>query len=74
MFDSVGARFALRSCLVGVASAASVLLTSLPIDSLDAQKAALTFIVAALSYAGIGAAVPAVEPSIGKKAGETVDG
>lgn len=74
MFDSPGARFALRSFLVGVASSASVLLTSLPLDSLDAQSAVLTFIVTSLSYAGIGAAVPAVEPSIGKKAGETVDG
>lgn len=73
MFNTAEARFALRSFLVGVASAASVLLTSLPIDSLDAQKAGLTLVIASLTYAGVGAAIPAIEPNVGNKQGEEVD-
>lgn len=69
MFKSVEARFALRSFLFGVSAVATTLFVSLPVDTVDVEKAFLAGVIAALSYAGIGAAVPAVEPSVGVKRG-----
>lgn len=70
MFKSVEARYALRCTLVGV----SALLSSLAASTLGSNLDLGEFIFAlasgfsgALAYAGIGAAVPAVEPSIGNK-------
>lgn len=63
-------RYVLRCALVGVAA----LLTSLQasaygsaIDQAELVNALLAAGVAALAYAGIGAAVPVVEPNIGNK-------
>jgi hypothetical protein len=64
MFKTVGARYALRSVLVGIGSFCSSVLADA-----DWRRSALTAVLAALAYAGIGAVVPAVEPSIGKKLG-----
>ncbi len=62
MFDNVQARYALRCVLFGLAAA-------LPVLAVDGtwKQIVVAGVGAALSYAGIGAAVPAVEPSIGKK-------
>jgi len=68
MFSNVAARFALRCALCGVAAANAYLLGALPgIDGAEALEAALTGIGGAFSYAGIGALLPQVEPSIGRK-------
>jgi hypothetical protein len=68
MFDNVLARFALRAFLFGVAGANAVLIAALPgLDLDDATKAFLIGLGSALAYAGIGASVPQVEPSVGKK-------
>lgn len=70
MFDSVTARYVLRCVLFGV----SAFLVSLQASTLGSDltsdevwAAAIAGGIAALAYAGIGAAVPAVEPSIGNK-------
>lgn len=72
MFDNVRARYALRSTLVGI----SGLLVSLQASSAGSDltrgevlQALLAGALAALSYAGIGAASPAVEPNIANKRG-----
>lgn len=69
MFDSVGARFALRSVLVGVAAANAAFLAMLYAgQSISGTAIAIIGSVGishGLAYAGIGAAVPSVEPSIG---------
>lgn len=62
MFKNVEARFALRSFLYGVAA----FVASLQAGG-DLRTAALALAAGALAYAGIGAAFPQVEPSIGKK-------
>lgn len=68
MFRSVEARFALRSTLVGVAAVVASLTGNLPgIDGGELVESLLVGAGAALSYAGIGALVPAVEPHIGNK-------
>jgi hypothetical protein len=72
MFDSVGARFALRSALVGLAVFLTSLQASLPFEGGDLVPALLAGVLAALAYAGIGAAIPAVEPRVGNKM-DTVD-
>lgn len=64
MFKSVTARYALRCVLVGVAA----LVTALQAGQ-GLTEAVLAAAAAAIAYAGIGAIVPAVEPSIGKKLG-----
>jgi hypothetical protein len=61
MFSSASARYALRACLVGLAAFASTILAS------DWKHALVGGVLAALGYAGIGAAVPAVEPAVGAK-------
>lgn len=70
MFDSVTARYVLRCSLFGV----SAWLVSLQASSAGSDltqgeffQALIAGGIAALAYAGIGAAVPAVEPSIGNK-------
>lgn len=68
MFDSVRTRFILRAVLVGVAVAVAMLQRDTPGISLnDLVDAALYAVGAALSYAGVGAVVPQVEPSVGNK-------
>lgn len=62
MFSSVEARFALRAALVGVAAA-----VPLWVAGQDWKQIVGSGVIAALAYAGIGAAVPQVEPSIGRK-------
>lgn len=64
MFDAVEARFALRSFFVGVATSVAVLQAA-GFDSWP--NAILSGVAGALSYAGVGAIVPQVEPSIGNK-------
>ena len=68
MFDSVQARFALRCVLVGVLAGLAVLKTALGDGDLSASEmveVAYLSLGAGAAYAGIGAAVPSVEPSIG---------
>lgn len=67
MFKSVEARFALRSFLFGVSAFATTLFTSIPLDVVDVEKGVLAGVIASLAYAGVGASVPFVEPSIGVK-------
>jgi hypothetical protein len=68
MFNNPVARFVLRAVLVGVAVAAAKLQGNLPgISGSDAIDAALAAIIASLAYAGIGVAVPQVEPKVGNK-------
>jgi len=62
MFSKVEARYALRCLLVGVAAA-----VPLWVSGQDWKQIVGSGVIAALAYAGVGAAIPAVEPSIGKK-------
>lgn len=64
IFKNVVARFVLRCVLVGVATAVGSAQAGAGWAAALLAGAAGTF-----AYAGIGAAVPAVEPSIGKKLG-----
>lgn len=60
-------RYVIRSGLTGVAAAASSLLTSMPgltVD--DGIVAGLLGVLAALSYAGIGASSSKLEPEVGR--------
>ena len=73
MFDNVAARYVLRCVLFGV----SALLVSLQASSAGSElesgeivQALIAGGIAALAYAGIGAAVPAVEPNIGNTRNE----
>lgn len=70
MFDSVTARYVLRATLVGVAALVVSLQASATGSDLEPSEwrnAVFAGILAALAYAGIGAAVPAVEPNIGNR-------
>lgn len=70
MFDNVTARYLLRCFLVGVASVLVSLQASSAgsdLNSGEVWQALIAGGLAALAYAGIGAAVPAVEPNIGNK-------
>lgn len=70
MFDSVTARYLLRCFLVGLASfvvSVQASSTGSDLEPSEWRNAAFAGILAALAYAGIGAAVPAVEPNIGNK-------
>ena len=69
MFKSAGARFALRAVLVGVGAAAGYLIGTEPIGAAELQHAVLVAITSGLSYAGLGALVPAIEPNVGRKQG-----
>lgn len=62
MFKDVRVRYALRCALVGVAA----LIASLQAGN-NVRDAVFAGLAASLAYAGLGAALPAVEPSIGKK-------
>lgn len=64
IFKNVEARFALRCLLFGAAAAVAGAQAGA-----NWTAALLAGATGALAYAGIGAAVPAVEPSIGKKLG-----
>lgn len=70
MFDSVQARYVLRCILFGVSAFLVSLQASATGSDLTGDEvlyAAIAGGIAALSYAGIGAASPAVEPNIGNK-------
>lgn len=68
MFDRVGARFALRSVLVGVAGFLTALQAhGSPVGWTSLYESAIAGALVGLGYAGIGAAVPVVEPSIANK-------
>lgn len=70
MFDTVGARYVLRCALVGLASLLVSLQASASGSALDNNEILQAFIaagIAALAYAGVGAASRSVEPNIGKK-------
>lgn len=69
MFDRVEARYALRCVLFGISGFLISLQAADPIDWGAAMNAGITGAIAALAYAGIGAAVPAVEPNIANKLG-----
>ena len=72
MFDSVTARYVLRCFLFGVAALLVSLQASSTGSDLESSEILQAFIaggIAALAYAGIGAASTAVEPSIGNKRG-----
>jgi len=62
MFSSVEARFALRCVLVGLAAA-----VPLWVAGQDWKQIVGSGVIATLAYAGIGATVKPVEPSIGRK-------
>jgi hypothetical protein len=68
VFDSVTARYVLRCVLFGL-SAVLVSLqassTGSDLQTSEVYQALIAGGIAALAYAGIGAAVPAVEPNIG---------
>ena len=67
---SATGRYVLRCFLVGVAALATSLQASAYGSSLDQAElinGVLAAIVAALAYAGIGAAIPSVEPNVGNK-------
>lgn len=70
MFDSPTSRYVLRCFLFGVSALLVSLQASASGSALDNNEILLALIaggIAALTYAGIGAAVPAVEPLIGNK-------
>lgn len=70
MFQSVEARYALRSSLVGVAAFLASLSASMVGSSLTWGEVVLalsTGFTGGLAYAGIGAASKSVEPSIGRQ-------
>ena len=70
MFESVQARFALRSALVGVGALLSSLASSSVGSDLTMGEVLLALSLGwagGLSYAGLGAALKSVEPSIGNK-------
>ena len=60
-------RYVIRCGLTGVAAAASSLLTAMPgLNVDDGIMAGLLGLIAALSYAGIGAGSVKLEPDIGR--------
>lgn len=70
MFDSVTARYILRGLLSGVAALLVSLQASASgsdLNSGEVYQALIAGALVSLAYWGIGAAVPAVEPSIGNK-------
>ena len=70
MFDSPTSRYVLRCVLFGVSAFLVSLQASASGSDLQSSEAVLALIaggIAALTYAGIGAASSAVEPSIGNK-------
>lgn len=63
-------RYVLRCFLVGVAALATSLQASAygsGLDQAELVNGLLASVIAALAYAGIGAAVPVVEPNVGNK-------
>ena len=71
MFDSVTARYVLRAFLFGVSGFLVALQAhGTPIDTNGLIESLIAGGLAGLAYAGIGAAVPAVEPNIGNTRSE----
>jgi len=71
MFKTPQSRFALRAVLVGLFAAASALRVYLPgLSWDDVAQLVSTGVVSSLGYAGIGAALPQVEPNVGRRAPE----
>lgn len=68
MFATAGARYVLRAFLFGLSGFLVALQAhGTPIDGNGLVESLIAGGLAGLAYAGIGAAVPVVEPSIGKK-------
>lgn len=68
MFKTVESRFALRATFAGVLAAAGALQAYLPdVSTGEALQVLIAGVVAAGAYAGVGAAVPQLEPNIGVK-------
>lgn len=70
MFSKAEARYVLRCLLFGLSGLLVSLQASAAGSDLTQGEVGQAFIaggLAALAYAGIGAAIPAVEPSIGNK-------
>jgi len=68
MFDRVEVRYALRCALFGISGfLVAVQAHGSPVTGTALWESAVAGGIAGLAYAGIGAAVPAVEPSIGMK-------
>jgi hypothetical protein len=67
VFKSVESRYILRACVAGLVAAAVSLQSQLPLDWADLGPGLIAFVVGAGAYAGVGAAVPQVEPNIGVK-------
>jgi hypothetical protein len=70
MFKSVQARFALRCTLYGIGGLLTSLIASTAGSDLTLNEVFIALgsgFGAAMTYAGVGAAFPQVEPSIGKK-------
>lgn len=66
MFNTVGARFALRATLFGVSGfLVAMQAHGTPVTGSALWESVVAGGLAGLAYAGIGAAVPSVEPSIG---------
>lgn len=67
-FKSVESRYALRAALAGILAAAGALQAYLPdVSGGEIVQTVIAGILGAGVYAGIGAAAPQVEPSIGNK-------
>lgn len=68
MFSHVEVRFALRSVLVGVAGFLTALQAhGSPVTWTSVYESVIGGAIVALGYAGIGVALPQVEPSIGNR-------
>lgn len=70
MFDNVKARFVLRTALVAVIAGLATLKGALGdgvLDTAEIVDVVENTLQAAAAYAGIGALIPQVEPSIGVK-------
>lgn len=68
MFASAGARYVLRAVLFGLSGFLVALQAhGTPVDTNGLIDSLIAGGLAGLAYAGIGAAVPAVEPHIGNK-------
>lgn len=69
MFDNILWRFALRAVLVGVLASLAALKSSIGggLDAAEVVDVISAFLGAAAAYAGIGAVVPQVEPSVGNQ-------
>jgi hypothetical protein len=70
MFASPGSRFALRIVVVSVLAGLAALRAALGDGTLDVSEivdVAEVTLAAGAAYAGLGAAIPAIEPHVGNK-------